>query len=695
MSEKYDISVLVVEDDKILGQVYDKLLQGMVYNHSVAKTGEEAIDLFKQYKYDMIISDIMLPGIDGIEFVKRIRKLDKNIQIVFASALNQTDILSKAISLGAAQYLLKPITKKNLLDVIEHVYPNISIRRELVIARLELESANESLNLRVNERTEELQISNKLLMQEIEERKSIEHNLIIAKEAAEAANKTKDAFLANVSHELRTPLNGITGILYLLEKTNLTLKQKEHVKYLQQSSAVLLSIINDILDYAKIASGKMSLEITGFSLRELLDEALPVFRIMSNEKNLEFIYSFDNRIPSILSGDRIRINQIINNIVGNAVKFTEKGKISVSVELKKIENQEAVVNISVKDTGIGISAKMKDEIFSPFIQADGSFTRKYGGTGLGLSISKEFVELHNGKIWFESTEKSGTEFFVEIPFSIDSIKTESCETFRKSISADDLLRFYDSNRVKVLIIEDNKINSEVIQEFLEGHNCRVSLATNGLEGLDRYIEDKPDIILTDIQMPGMDGIEFASQVIKYEKELGAAHTPVIAITAHARNEDKDNVLSSGMDDFLTKPIDFEFLLEIIYKYTNKEEKVKKSLNNDDNIADISFLSKAVFGKKESILKYIKSILELVPEEIEKMKKLTNENKLTEVKNIAHRTKSGVANFKAVNLYSAFDKFKEITPTTESKAMDKYFQNLESRFTEFRNKLEQIKKELEE
>lgn len=397
---------------------------------------------------------------------------------------------------------------------------------------------------------------------DITEKKHNEIELIKTRNAAILATKAKSEFLSNMSHEIRTPLNGIIGLTNLLMNKIVLSENKEFVQSIKYSADNLLYIINDILDLSKIEAGEVELEEVAFDLHDFLNKTRKSYQPLFDQKNLALKLVIENNLPNYAKGDPYRLNQILNNLINNALKFTEKGSVTILAEL----TPENFLRFKIKDTGIGISAEGLKNIFAPFKQANSKITQTYGGSGLGLTILKNLVELQNGNVSVESTPAIGTTFTVELPYikasadeineeakNADPLKTEINETSRKTLKG-----------LRVLLAEDNKINQFLATKLLQGWQAEVSIAQNGLDVLSLLQSQSFDVILMDLQMPEMDGYEATGIIRKEEKENGKPAIPIIALTADAFEETKKTVLHVGMNDFVTKPFkQDELLLKIL------------------------------------------------------------------------------------------------------------------------------------
>lgn len=421
--------------------------------------------------------------------------------------------------------------EKSLRTKIQHELEKVS--EELIRKNNELELVLKNQEEVIRERTEEL-------------RKALD--------LAQEASKSKTSFLATMSHEIRTPMNGVIGMISLLLDTQLSEEQQFFARVVESSAKTLLEIINDILDISKLEAGKVTLEIIPFMVKELVESVQILTQPLADKKHLDLIVDIDSDIPSTLLGDPTRLRQVVLNLVTNAIKFTEKGNVTIRVKKHNEFDNRFGIRFEVMDTGIGVSKKNQAKLFAQFSQVDSSITRKYGGSGLGLAICRNIVMLMNGDIGLESEEGKGSTFWFTAVFGkMDHVQ----KTKGHYVDEFDL----QPQHLKILVAEDNEVNQLVIKTMLTKMGHDVVVATNGLEALNHVQHSVCDLILMDMQMPVMDGLEATKQVRKLSGP--AKRIPIIALTANAMNGDREKCLEAGMNGYLSKPINKEELIAIL------------------------------------------------------------------------------------------------------------------------------------
>ncbi|MFV8347469.1 PAS domain S-box protein [Flavobacterium sp. ZB4P13] len=493
---------------------------------------------------------------------------------------------------------------------------------------------------------------------DVTEQKQLEIDLEKEKIKAQEASKAKEVFLANMSHEIRTPLNAIIGFLRELEKQELPELQKKYIENSSIASKHLLAIINNILDISKIEAGEMSLDYEDFVFENAITNVISVLQSKAEQKGLNLTANISKAIHQVLNGDALRLEQILFNLVGNALKFTQKGEVAVNCELISDTDISQEVSISISDTGIGMDKKFVDTIFNKFSQEDKAITRRYGGTGLGMAIAKEFVQLMKGRVDVESEKNKGTTIRINLSFNKGNEKNiNKIHVDKESIRIDN---------ISILLVEDNDLNRMVAQNSLQYFNCKVTEAENGLEALEILRRQDFDVILMDIQMPEMDGIE-ATKIIRNEFKLA---TPIIALTANVFKPEIEKCNEAGMDDYIAKPFDEKVMIETIAKHVRNNTASLSVNAKEIAITNKLYNLNSVYNLSKGDVKFIDSMMLIFVEQtavmLEKIKqKITNDN-FMEVGQLIHEIKPSIEIFGIISIIDDVKALEKMVRETQDK-----------------------------
>ena len=572
-----DNEILIVEDSLTQALKLQFILEQHDYRVAAANNGREALDYLDEHTPTVVISDIVMPEMDGYEMCRQIKDKSslKDIPVILLTSLSDPVDVIRGLQCGADNFITKPYQENFLISRIKSVLINRDLRKtasgewgfEIFFRGEQYTITSDRMQMvdLLFSSFESAVQKNQELESVIRELKSTRDELALAKVAAESANKAKSVFLANMSHDIRTPMNGVIGMLDMLLDTEQTDEQKDFAKSAQLSADSLLMLLNDILDHSKIEAGKLDLETIDFDLRPTLENLSDLMAIKTREKGVEFACLIHERVPCLLKGDPGRLRQILTNLTGNAIKFVEKGEVSVSVDVKEETETAVTLLFKVKDTGIGIPADRVGSLFESFTQVDASTTRKYGGTGLGLAISKQLSELMGGEIGLESEEGKGTTFWFTVVLGKQFEQTPK-----------DIAGLEDIEGKHILVVDDHATNRMVFREYLASWNCRVGEAEKGDEALAKLRDaanggDPFHIAILDMQMPGMTG-ETLGRNIKNDPLVENTH--LVMATSVGQRGDAERLKKAGFAAFLTKPVKKSVLFDCL--------RIVQGLKKDDS-----------------------------------------------------------------------------------------------------------------
>jgi PAS domain S-box-containing protein len=505
-------------------------------------------------------------------------------------------------------------------------------------------------------------VSSRSTLFDITEQEKIEEQLKEAKRDADESALVKEQFLANMSHEIRTPINSVIGFTNLLQKTSLSSEQQQFVHLIQSASESLLTIINDILDISKIEAGMLRIEKSPFSLRGLCSSLETMFQHRVKEKSLSFTIHIQDHIPDTLTGDAVRLTQILVNLISNAIKFTQEGGISIVIIPVKETETSVRLRFSVKDSGIGIPEDKLDSVFERFEQGETNTTRKYGGTGLGLSIVRNLIHLQHGNIAVKSEMGHGTEFLFELEYEILPM-TDAHKNMQHADLHENGNGLFEG--VRILVVEDNQMNQLLMKHTFQNWNLNFDLAENGQQAVDKLNRDKFDLVLLDIQMPVMDGYATAKTI---RNEL-KSNIPIIAMTAHAMAGEREKCLSQGMNDYISKPIQEKELQNLLKKYIARQKHTMESLKTSLRFINLEFLYDLVMGNSAFLNNIIRQFLNQFPGEMEQLKEAVERKNIKQIATLAHHIQSTVSVFgRNTPFFQQLEKIEQLAKNKTSPVM---------------------------
>lgn len=528
------VGILLVDDspDKLLSM--QSILEDLKVRVVTARSGRDALRQLLNDDFAVILLDVNMPDMDGFETacLIRQRKRSEYTPIIFVTAMSDDTHQAHGYSLGAVDYILAPVHPEVLRTKVG-VFVDLFRKRQEAERR-----AEEQLALALSES---------------------------ARKEAERASQAKSEFLANLSHELRTPMNSIVGMTDLALQEALPLAARDYLQTARASAELLLALLNEILDFSRIESGKFTLQNSSFDVRQAVQQTVHSLAFQAVDKGLKVECEFPSAIETRVFGDSLRLRQILTNLLANAIKFTATGRVRVQVTPLHATPGHLGFRFSVMDTGIGISAADQKRIFSPFTQVDSSATRRFGGTGLGLAIASNLVSMMGGQLQVSSRENEGSTFWFDLNFTQDQTVAERTQAAPSVTTTAAVLP-----PLRILLAEDTPANQKLMTTLLHKQGHQVTVVTNGIEALESVQRESFDLILMDVQMPVMSGLQ-ATAAIRALPPPAPANIPIIALTAHAMQGDEMRCLEAGMDAYLAKPIDIAQLQNVTIEVMRRKQ----------------------------------------------------------------------------------------------------------------------------
>lgn len=551
------IKVLLIEDDEddyILTRELLAEVKGGRYALDWASSYEEGLKVAGLREHQVCLVDYRLGELSGVQLIREAREFGLTTPMILLTGQGCHDVDVEAIEAGATDYLIKDETHASRLE--RTIRYAVELNRE-------------------RGRTEAALAAHQLIEVELEH----------SRDAALESVRLKSEFLANMSHEIRTPMNGVIGMTNLLLDTDLSVEQRKMTETVKVCGDSLLGIINDILDFSKIEAGKLTVEMSDFDPRQTVNSVIEVLIEQAHDKGIELTAAVHINVATGLRGDAGRLRQVLTNLIGNAIKFTEVGKVSVQVTQETKTDVDAILHFTIKDTGIGLSEPDEARLFQPFTQADGSTTRKYGGTGLGLAISKQLVELMDGEIGFTSELGRGSSFWFTVPVKsqLNGSDAAALRPSSKAVMHLTLVEAQTKADLRILLVEDYVINQDVATRQLEKLGYQADVVDDGLAALKALQVDRYDIVLMDCQMPRLDGYDASAEIRRREAAItGGRHIPIVAMTANAMMGDREKCIAAGMDDYITKPIRADDLQRVLDQWSPRSSP-RPDVNSDASL----------------------------------------------------------------------------------------------------------------